>query len=202
MSEATPGSRRSKHSRRQVKTPVKVGAELSAWPGYPAAVRGGGFVFVSGVRGGRPGFAATRYDDLPEELAQRAQGYTMVDALEGTVAADAWTAHDNMARKSTVSLGLISTYAAPSAGTKSPTEMSEFRSLRDKSRQTTSEKKLSGGMSVSEPTLGRALSGLGYRKISARPRHHAQNELAIDDSKEDYRPNWRISAIASHREPR
>ena len=98
MSEATPGGRGSERGHRQVKSPVKVDAELSAWPGYPAAVRGGGFVFVSGVRGGRPGFAATRYEDLPEDLAQRAQGYTMVDALEGTVAADAWTAHDNMAR--------------------------------------------------------------------------------------------------------
>ena len=98
MSEATPDHRGSEHDRGQVKTPVNVGAELSAWPGYPAAVRGGGFVFVSGVRGGRPGFAATRYADLPDEIAQRAQGYTMVDELEGTVAADAWTAHDNMAR--------------------------------------------------------------------------------------------------------
>ena len=58
------------------------------------------------------------------------------------------------------------------------------------------------GISVSEATVGRALRALGYRKISARPRHHAQNELALDDFKKDFQPNWRISANASHREPR
>jgi transposase len=58
------------------------------------------------------------------------------------------------------------------------------------------------GISVSEATVGRALRGLGYRKISARPRHYAQNELAIDDFKKVFRPNWRISAEASRRAPR
>jgi enamine deaminase RidA (YjgF/YER057c/UK114 family) len=80
------------------KTEVLVDGELSAWPHYPAAVRGGGFVFVSGVRGGRPGFAPASYAELPEALADWAQGYTIVDALEGIVAADSWAAHDNMER--------------------------------------------------------------------------------------------------------
>ena len=58
------------------------------------------------------------------------------------------------------------------------------------------------GISVSEATVGSALRALGYRKISARPRHHAQNELAIEDFKKDFRTNWRISADASRRELR
>ena len=37
------------------------------------------------------------------------------------------------------------------------------------------------GISLSETTVGRELRALGYRKISARPRHYAQNERAIDD---------------------
>ena len=58
------------------------------------------------------------------------------------------------------------------------------------------------GISVSEATVGRALRALGYRKISARPRHNAQNELALDDFKKDFRQNWRISVNASRPEPR
>lgn len=71
---------------------------FTAWPQYPAAVRGGGFVFVSGVRGGRPGFAPSSYKELPEGFSERAQGYTLVDSIEGAVAADSWTAHDNLER--------------------------------------------------------------------------------------------------------
>jgi transposase len=35
------------------------------------------------------------------------------------------------------------------------------------------------GISVSEATLSRELKALGYSKLSARPRHHAQNEERI-----------------------
>ena len=35
-------------------------------------------------------------------------------------------------------------------------------------------------ISLSEATMSRELNALGYRKISARPRHHAQNEFAIE----------------------
>ena len=42
------------------------------------------------------------------------------------------------------------------------------------------------GISLSETTVGRELRALGYRKISARPRHHAQNELAIEDFKKGF----------------
>jgi transposase len=35
-------------------------------------------------------------------------------------------------------------------------------------------------LSVSRPTLSRELRALGYRKLSARPRHHAQDPDAIE----------------------
>jgi transposase len=38
-------------------------------------------------------------------------------------------------------------------------------------------------ISVSEQTLGRELRAMGYRKLSARPRHHAQAEGAIEHFK-------------------
>jgi transposase len=42
------------------------------------------------------------------------------------------------------------------------------------------------GISLSEATVGRELRALGFRRISARPRHYAQNELAIDVFKKDW----------------
>ena len=57
------------------------------------------------------------------------------------------------------------------------------------------------GISLSEATVGRELRALGFRKISARPRHHAQNELAIDDFKKISPPSWRRSARGSRPEP-
>ena len=38
-------------------------------------------------------------------------------------------------------------------------------------------------ISVSKRTLSRQLRAMGYRKLSARPRHHAQAEGAIEDFK-------------------
>ena len=35
-------------------------------------------------------------------------------------------------------------------------------------------------ISLDETTVGRELKALGFAKISARPRHYAQNELAVD----------------------
>ena len=59
------------------------------------------------------------------------------------------------------------------------------------------------GISLSETTVGREVKVLGFAKISARPRHYAQNELAIDDfKKKDFRPRWKRSAKASRPEPR
>ena len=38
-------------------------------------------------------------------------------------------------------------------------------------------------ISVDETTVGRELRALGFRKISARPRHKGQNEFAVEDFK-------------------
>lgn len=46
---------------------------------------------------------------------------------------------------------------------------------------------------VARQTLGRELRALGYRKLSARPRHHAQAEGAIELFKKVSRPCWRKS---------
>jgi len=52
-------------------------------------------------------------------------------------------------------------------------------------------------ISVDETTVGRELNALGFRKISARPRHYAQNELAIEDFKKTSPPSWKRSAPSS-----
>ena len=48
-------------------------------------------------------------------------------------------------------------------------------------------------VAVSEQTLSRELRALGYRKLSARPRHHAQVEGAIEDFKKNSPRAWRRS---------
>jgi len=58
------------------------------------------------------------------------------------------------------------------------------------------------GISVSEATLSRELKALGYSKLSARPRHHAQNEERIDAFKKTSPPAWRRSATRSRAAPR
>ncbi len=47
---------------------------------------------------------------------------------------------------------------------------------------------------VSKQTLSRELRALGYRKLSARPRHHAQDPEAIPTFKKTSPPSWRRSA--------
>jgi transposase len=49
------------------------------------------------------------------------------------------------------------------------------------------------GVSLSETTMSREMRALGLRKLSARPRHHAQNELVIDAFKKTSPPRWRKS---------
>jgi hypothetical protein len=44
------------------------------------------------------------------------------------------------------------------------------------------------GISVSQTTLSRELKALGFGKLSARPRHYAQNELALEQFKRMARP--------------
>lgn len=58
------------------------------------------------------------------------------------------------------------------------------------------------GISVSEATLSRELKALGFGKLSARPRHFAQNEEAIAAFKKTSPAAWRRSARRSRRAPR
>jgi transposase len=49
-------------------------------------------------------------------------------------------------------------------------------------------------ISVSRQTLGRELRALGYTKLSARPRHHAQDGEAMETFKKNSPPSWRKSS--------
>jgi len=48
-------------------------------------------------------------------------------------------------------------------------------------------------VSVSMQTLSRELRALGYRKLSARPKHHAQAEGAVEAFEKTSPPRWRAS---------
>ena len=48
-------------------------------------------------------------------------------------------------------------------------------------------------VSVSEETLGREVRSMGYRKLSARPRHHAQDAEAVETFKKTSPPLWQKS---------
>ena len=46
-------------------------------------------------------------------------------------------------------------------------------------------------ISIAKQTISRELRAMGYRKLSARPRHHAQRAGAIEDFKKTSPPAWR-----------
>ena len=48
-------------------------------------------------------------------------------------------------------------------------------------------------VSVTQQTLSREVRGMGYRKLSARPKHHAQAEGAIETFKKTSPPRWQAS---------
>jgi len=48
-------------------------------------------------------------------------------------------------------------------------------------------------LSISKQTLSRELRAMGYRKLSARPRHYAQNAEAMETFKKTSQPVWRKS---------
>jgi Winged helix-turn helix len=48
-------------------------------------------------------------------------------------------------------------------------------------------------IAISEQTMSRELRKMGYRKLSARPRHHAQAQGAIEDFKKVSQTAWRKS---------
>ncbi len=54
-------------------------------------------------------------------------------------------------------------------------------------------------ISIAKQTLSRELRAMGFRKLSARPRHYAQNEHAIEAFKKNSPPSWRTSPGARPR---
>lgn len=48
-------------------------------------------------------------------------------------------------------------------------------------------------ISIAKQTLSRELRAMGYRKLSAHPRHHAQAEGAIEDFKKPFPHVWKRS---------
>jgi transposase len=49
------------------------------------------------------------------------------------------------------------------------------------------------GIAISKQTLSRTLRAMGYRKLSARPRHHAQDPEAVAAFKKTFPLAWRKS---------
>jgi transposase len=52
------------------------------------------------------------------------------------------------------------------------------------------------GIAISKQTLSRMLRQMGYRKLSARPRHHAQDPAAPAAFKKALPPAWQRSPAA------
>jgi len=50
-------------------------------------------------------------------------------------------------------------------------------------------------IAIAKQTLSRELRAMGYRKLSARPRHHAQAEGVIEDFKKASARAWRPSRV-------
>ena len=50
-------------------------------------------------------------------------------------------------------------------------------------------------VTIAMQTLSRELRAMGYRKLSARPRHHAQAEGAIEEFKKNCPPVWKKSRV-------
>ena len=48
-------------------------------------------------------------------------------------------------------------------------------------------------IAISKQTLSREIRALGYRKLSARPRHYAKSEAEVTSFKKPSRPVWRRS---------
>ncbi|MBY5735631.1 winged helix-turn-helix domain-containing protein [Rhizobium leguminosarum] len=57
-------------------------------------------------------------------------------------------------------------------------------------------------ISVDETTIGRELKALGFAKLSARPRHYAQNEGDLESFKKTSPPHWQPSKAGSPRTSR
>jgi transposase len=53
------------------------------------------------------------------------------------------------------------------------------------------------GVSLSEQTMSREMRAMGFRKLSARKRHYAQDERTLDAFKKTSAPRWRKSGRSS-----
>jgi len=56
-------------------------------------------------------------------------------------------------------------------------------------------------ITISKQTLSREVRALGYRKLSARPRHHAKSEAEVSAFKKSSPPIWRRSLIRQAASP-
>lgn len=56
-------------------------------------------------------------------------------------------------------------------------------------------------VSIAKPTLSREVRALGYRKLSARPRHHARSDGAVEAFKKTSPRTWRRSRASSASAP-
>lgn len=56
-------------------------------------------------------------------------------------------------------------------------------------------------VSIAKPTLSRELRALGFRKLSARPRHHAQAEGTVEAFKKTSARAWKRSRASSASAP-
>jgi len=57
-------------------------------------------------------------------------------------------------------------------------------------------------IALDETTIGRELRAMGFAKLSARPRHHAQNEVEVEAFKKTSPMSWRRSGPGSPRASR
>jgi transposase len=58
------------------------------------------------------------------------------------------------------------------------------------------------GISMDETTVGRELKAMGFRKLSARPRHYAQNVEALEAFQKTFPASWQRSEPPCRPEPR
>lgn len=81
-----------------MKREIQVVDVVPAFADYPAAIEAHGLLFVSGMRGGRPGCQPRSLEELPAAARHLASPYGLVDQVEGPVIADAWTAFENLTK--------------------------------------------------------------------------------------------------------
>lgn len=55
------------------------------------------------------------------------------------------------------------------------------------------------GIQLKRDTVSRELKAMGFRKITARPRHYAQNELAMEAFKKVFQTSWQRSKPGSRK---